>query len=38
MFTGNILEYNSLFNLEIKTSNGIDLSLNKVNKIDSLYG
>jgi len=37
MFTGNILAYNPIINLEIKTSNGIDLSLNKVNKIDSLY-
>ena len=38
MFTGNILEYNPLLNLEIKTSNGIDLSLNDVNKVNSLYG
>lgn len=38
MFTGNILEYNSLFNIQVKTGEGIDLSLNKVNKTDSLYG
>lgn len=38
MFAGNILEYNPILNLEIKTSNGIDLSLNNVNKINSFYG
>ena len=25
MFTGNILEYNSLFNIQVKTGEGIDL-------------
>lgn len=34
MFVGNIIEYNTVFNLEIKTSNWIDLSLNKF----SIYG
>ena len=38
MFAGNILEYNPILNLEIKASNGIDLSLNNVNKINSFYG
>lgn len=38
MFTGNILEYNPILNLEIKTSNGIDLSLNKVNEVNGIYG
>ena len=38
MFTGNILEYKPILNLEIKTSNGIDLSLNKVNEVNGIYG
>ena len=38
MFTGNILEYNPILNMEIKTSNGIDLSLNKVNEVNGIYG
>ena len=29
MFVGNIIEYNTVFNFEIKTSKWIDLSLNK---------
>ena len=36
MFTGNILEYNSLFNIQVKTGEGIDLSLSEVNNVNHL--
>ena len=36
MFTGNILEYNSLFNIQIKTCAWFDLSLSKVNNVNHL--
>ena len=36
MFAGNILEYNSLFNIQIKTCEWIDLSLSKVNNVNHL--
>lgn len=36
MFTGNILEYNSMFNLQVKTGEGIDLSLSEVNNVNHL--
>ena len=35
MFTGNILEYNSLFNIQIKTCAWFDLSLSKVKQCKS---
>ena len=36
MFAGNILEYNSLFNIQIKTRAWFDLSLSKVNNVNHL--
>ena len=36
MFTGNILEYNSLFNIQVKTGEGIYLSLIEVNNVNHL--
>ena len=36
MFTGNILEYNSLFNIQVKTGEGIDLSMSEVNNVNHL--
>ena len=36
MFTGNILEYNSLFNIQVKTCAWFDLSLNEVNNVNHL--
>ena len=35
MFTGNIQEYNSLFNIQVKTGDGTDLSLNEVNNVNN---
>ena len=36
MFTGNILEYNSLFNIQVKTVEWIDLSMIEVNNVNHL--
>ena len=36
MFAGNILEYNSLFNIQVKTCAWFDLSLSKVNNVNHL--
>ena len=36
MFIGNILEYNSLFNIQVKTGDGIDLSMSEVNNVNHL--
>ena len=36
MFAGNILEYNSLFNIQVKTCAWFDLSLSEVNNVNHL--